>query len=54
MRLRITPTMTARLTDHVWEIEELAGLMEAREQAPVAARAPKRRKYERRAEYCEP
>ena len=25
--LRVTPAMQAGLTDHVWEIEELVGLM---------------------------
>lgn len=30
--LRITPAMAAGLTDHVWSLEELAGLMEANEQ----------------------
>lgn len=30
--LRVTPAMAAGLTDHVWTLEELAGLMEANEQ----------------------
>ena len=33
--LRVTPAMEAGLTDHVWEIEEIAGLLEA--SAEIAA-----------------
>jgi hypothetical protein len=29
--LRVTPAVAAGLTDHVWTLEELAGLMEANE-----------------------
>ncbi len=28
--LRVTPAMEARLTDHVWEIEELLALLDRR------------------------
>lgn len=45
--LRITPAMAAGLTDHVWEIEELVGLIEANEQAQIAAGALKRGKYKK-------
>ena len=39
--------MAAGLTDHVWELEELVGLVEAREQRAVAAGAMKRGKYKK-------
>jgi hypothetical protein len=28
--LRVTPAMEARLTDHVWTLEELVGLLDRR------------------------
>ena len=31
--LRVTPAMEAGLTDHVWSLEELVGLLEAKEVA---------------------
>lgn len=34
--LRITPAMAAGLTDHVWELSEIVGLLEAEEVALVA------------------
>lgn len=34
--LRITPAMQAGLTDHVWSLEELVGLLEAKEMTAVA------------------
>jgi IS1 family transposase len=47
--LRVTPAMQAGLADHVWEIEELAALLEGVEQRQIAAGAMKRRKYRRAA-----
>lgn len=35
--LRITPAMAAGLTDHVWELSEIVGLLEADEALPLAA-----------------
>ncbi len=32
MTLGMTPAMAAGLSDHAWSIEELVGLLEAREQ----------------------
>ena len=43
--LRVTPAMAAGLTDHVWELEEVIGLLEAAEQAEIAAGGMKRGKY---------
>lgn len=43
--LRVTPAMAAGLSDHVWEIKELVALVEAKEQAQIAAGAMKRGKY---------
>lgn len=34
--LRVTPAMEAGLTDHVWEVSELLGLLESAEAAKVA------------------
>jgi hypothetical protein len=34
--LRITPAMAAGLTDHVWSIEEIVGLLELAEKEPAA------------------
>jgi hypothetical protein len=34
--LRITPAMATGLTDHVWSIEEIVGLLELTEKAPAA------------------
>jgi IS1 family transposase len=34
--LRITPAMAAGLTDHVWSIEEIVGLLEMAEKEPAA------------------
>jgi hypothetical protein len=41
--------MAAGPADHVWENEELVALIEANEQAQVAARAMKRGKYKKSA-----
>ena len=34
--LRITPAMAAGLTDHVWSIEAIVGLLERAEKEPAA------------------
>lgn len=46
--LRVTPAMEAGLTDHVWTLEELVGLLEAEEAARIAAGSMKRGKYRQR------
>lgn len=43
--LRVTPAMEAGLADHVWELDELVGLLEARERAVVGTEANKRGPY---------
>jgi hypothetical protein len=43
--LRVTPAMEAGLSDHVWEIEELVGLLEADEAKMIAYGAMKRGKH---------
>jgi len=43
--LRVTPAMEAGLADHVWTMEELVGLMEARELAVVGTDQNKRGPY---------
>lgn len=43
--LRVTPAMEAGIADHVWEIEELVGLVEAEEQRQIQLGAMKRGKY---------
>ena len=43
--LRVTPAMEAGLADHVWELSELVGLLEAREMAKVGTEANKRGRY---------
>lgn len=40
--LRVTPAMEAGLADHVWTMEELVGLMEAREKAVIGTVGNKR------------
>lgn len=45
MSLRVTPAMQTGLTDHVWEMEELVALLEAKERAEIAGGAMKRGKY---------
>ncbi len=47
--LRVTPAMEAGLTDHVWEVAELVGMLEARERAAVGTEANKRGPYQKRA-----
>ncbi len=43
--LRVTPAMEAGLADHVWELAELVGLLEAREQAIIGTAENKRGPY---------
>lgn len=43
--LRVTPAIQAGLAKHVWELEELVGLMEAKERATVGTDANKRGPY---------
>ncbi len=43
--LRVTPAMEAGLADHVWSLDELVGLLEAKEQAAIEAGSLKRGKY---------
>jgi len=43
--LRVTPAMESGLTDHVWTLEELVGILEKREQAAIAAGEMKRGTY---------
>jgi len=46
--LRVTPAMEAKLTDHVWEVEELVGLLEADEAKMIANGAMKRGPYQKK------
>lgn len=46
--LRVTPAMEAGLTDHVWTLAELVGLMEAEEMAVVGTDENKRGPYYKR------
>jgi IS1 family transposase len=46
--LRVTPAMEAGLTDHVWEIGELVGLLETEELAVIGTERNKRGKYKKR------
>jgi hypothetical protein len=41
--LRITPAMAARISDHVWEIEEIVALLDIKEAGPR-----KRGRYKKR------
>jgi hypothetical protein len=43
--LRVTPAMASGLSGHVWEIEELVGLLESDEAKQIANGAMKRGKY---------
>jgi hypothetical protein len=36
--LRITPAMAAGISDHVWSIEEIVGLLDAAEKSSVSGR----------------
>lgn len=46
--LRVTPAMEAGLTDHVWTLAELVGLMEAEEKAAIGTAENKRGPYYKR------
>jgi hypothetical protein len=46
--LRVTPAMEAGLADHVWDVEELVGLLEADEALAIAHGAMKRGPYKKR------
>lgn len=48
--LRVTPAMQAGLSDHVWELDELVGLLEAEEAKMIANGAMKRGPYRKKAE----
>lgn len=43
--LRVTPAMEAGVADHVWDLEELVGLLEAKERAVIGTEANKRGPY---------
>lgn len=51
--LRVTPAMEAGLASYVWELEELVGLMEAKEMATVGTEANKRGPYRKAAKYSD-
>lgn len=46
--IRVTPAMEAGLTDHVWTLEELIGLLEKAEQASIGRAENKRGPYKGR------
>ena len=46
--LRVTPAMEAGISDHVWEIEEIVGLLEQKEQEAVLAGELTRGSYKKR------
>ncbi len=43
--LRVTPAMESKLTDHVWSLEEMVGLLEAQERKAIESGAMKRGHY---------
>jgi IS1 family transposase len=45
--LRVTPAMEAGLTDHVWTLAELVGLLEAEESSVIGTAENKRGQYKR-------
>jgi hypothetical protein len=45
--LPVTPAMEAGLTDHVWTLEELVGLLETEEKAVIGTDENKRGPYKR-------
>ncbi|QYK47376.1 MAG: DDE-type integrase/transposase/recombinase [Phycisphaeraceae bacterium] len=47
--LRVTPAMEIGIADHVWELEELVGLLDAKELAPVGTDSNKRGPYKKKA-----
>lgn len=46
--LRVTPAMEAGISDHVWSVEELVGLLEAKEAAVIGTEENKRGPYKKR------
>jgi IS1 family transposase len=46
--LRITPAMAAEISDHVWSIEELVGILETKERADIESGALKRGPYNKK------
>ena len=42
--LRVTPAMEARVSDHVWSMEEIVGLLEAKEAKVSRKRGPYRKR----------
>lgn len=46
--LRVTPAMEAGIAKHVWELEELVGLLEAQERASIGTEANRRGPYGKR------
>jgi IS1 family transposase len=47
--IRVTPAMEIGLADHVWELSELVGLLEAKEKAVIGTPANQRGPYQKRA-----
>lgn len=47
--LRVTPAMEIGKADHVWQLDELVGLLDAKELAPIGTPANKRGPYKKRA-----
>lgn len=45
--LRVTPAMEAGIADHVWTVEELVGILEAKEAAVIGTEANKRGPYKK-------
>ena len=46
--LRVTPAMEAGVSNHVWTIEEIVGLLEKKEQGAIKAGSMKRGRYKKR------
>lgn len=44
--LRVTPAMEAGVSDHVWTIEEMVGLLEETEAKQSRKRGPYRKKWQ--------
>ena len=47
--LRVTPAMEAGVSDHLWSIEDIVGLLEEKEQVEIQAGALERGSYKKRA-----
>ena len=47
--LRVTPAMEAGVSEHVWSVEEIAALLDKKEQEAIEAGAMKRGSYKKRA-----